>query len=473
MPGRGLKIEEANASVKEATRRAMRDRDIAAYVRGVKRAKPDLSRMGESTVAITLENTKRWLRKVQETSDSSAIGNFIHYGYELISAIMPNLVATEVCSVQPMTRKVGEVFFMRYNYGTDKGTISSGDTMFGVFQSGQGGERNYTSTTVSGEVLGTGNGGDTYDFKLNMIPAVADGNVSITDGTETFTDAAGSGTLAGSAGGTGTVNYSTGEVHLEFNAAVGGATEISATYTIDFEQNPDNIPELDFQVWSEAVTAKARKIRSKYTLDAMYDLQQAFGRGVDGDVVSACAANIRAEIDAELFELMRSGAYGTVSTWDRNLPMGVSWRDHKYAIIDTIINAQNKVFKQTRRAHGNFIVAGVDVCTVIESLESEFKPSGADPQAGPYIVGHLRGMPVIKNPYYPDKEYVVGHKGSMWLNAGLVYSPYMPLFVTPPVVLDDQVVRRGLGTRYATKMVNNRMYVHGDISGENVPTAAP
>lgn len=468
-------ITEARESLFATADRALRDPEISAYVEGVRKVKPDLDRLSEATTAVCLENTRRWFRRqLHETSNSSAIGNFIHYGFELITAVMPNLVANEVVSVQPMSRKTGEIFYMKYLYGTDKGDISDGDDMFGVFQSGQGGEIYYTSTTVNDEVLATGDGGtQVYDVTLGMIPVVADGNISITDGTETFTDSTGSGTLVGDAGGTGTINYTTGEVHLDFNANVGNGVDITADYTIDFEQNPDNIPELEFQVWSDQITAKARKIRARYTLDAMWDLQEAFGRAVDGDVVAACAADIRAEIDAEILNDLYTGAYGTVATWDRNMPMGVSWRDHKYGILDVITVAKNTIFDQTRRAEGNFIVAGVEVCNVIESLETRFRRTQDKPLAGPYVVGYVDDMPVIKNPYYSPKTYLVGHRGSVWLDVGYVYAPYMPLFVTPPVTLDDFTVRRGLGTRYAKKLVNSRMYVNGAISGDTVPTAAP
>ena len=472
-------VSEARETLYAVAERALRDREISAYVEGVKRAKSDVSQMQLATTAVCLENTRRWLRKMQETSDSSAVGNFINYGFELITAVLPNLVANEVVSVQPMSRKTGEIFFMKYLYGSDKGNVAEGTDMFGVYQSGNAGYTHYTSTIVYLETVATGNGvDDVFNTYVAKIPAVAiaataEGAISISDGVETFTDPLANGTLVGSAGGHGTFNYSTGALHLDFAVAPLNLAAIRATYTCNFEANPDNIPELDFVVWSETVTAKARKIRTKYSLDAMWDLQEAFGRAVDGDVVSACAADVRAETDSEILTDLYDGAYDTVTTWDRNMPMGVSWRDHKYGILDVMTVAKNMIFNQTRRAEGNFLVAGIEVCNVIESLETRFRRTQDVPLSGPYIVGYIDEMPVIKNPYYGAKEYLVGHRGNVWLDVGYVYAPYMPLFVTPPVTLDDQIVRRGLGTRYGKKMVNNRMYVSGAITGSDVPTPAP
>lgn len=51
--------------------------------------------------------------------------------------------------------------------------------------------------------------------------------VTFTDGTETFTDNF-DGTLTGSAGGTGTINYTTGAYDITFNAVAGGS--VTATY---------------------------------------------------------------------------------------------------------------------------------------------------------------------------------------------------------------------------------------------------
>jgi hypothetical protein len=470
-----MTITEARDAFHNVADRAMRDPEISKYVEGVKRVKPHMDAMGLATIAVTLENTRGWVRQMmRETSTSAAVGNFINYGFELITALMPNLTANDFISVQPMNRKSGEVFYMKYTYGTSKGSIAAGSDMFGVFQAGQGGEIYYTSETVHNEVCATGNGGTKhYAFVLKMIPVVADGAVSITDGVEIFTDVTGSGVLVGDAGGTGTVSYTSGAVVIDFFANVVNLVNVTSTYSINFEQNPDNIPEVDYNVWSDPITAKARKIRAKYTLDSMYDLQQAFGRAVDSDLVSACAADVRAEMDAEFYRDLYTGAFDTVTTWDRNMPMGVSWEEHKKGIRDVVVAGKNLIFKNTLKATGNFMIAGVNVCTVIESLTGNFRSTQEKPLSGPYVIGYLDDMPVVKNPFYPDDEYVIGYKGSMFLDVGYVYAPYMPLFTTPPVTLDDMTVRRGLGTRYAKKMVNNRMFVKGEISGAVVPTPAP
>jgi ribosomal protein L30E len=67
-----------------------------------------------------------------------------------------------------------------------------------------------------------------YEFTLGNKPLEVGGTVAITDSVEIFTNN-GDGTLTGSAGGTGTIDYVTGEVSVTFNAMV-AANPITAAY---------------------------------------------------------------------------------------------------------------------------------------------------------------------------------------------------------------------------------------------------
>lgn len=77
--------------------------------------------------------------------------------------------------------------------------------------------------------IALGNGGKTYSGTLATHPIVA-GSFHPSDVIETFTDD-GLGVLTGSAGGTGTINYTSGAWTLAFNANVANNTNIFAVYT--------------------------------------------------------------------------------------------------------------------------------------------------------------------------------------------------------------------------------------------------
>ena len=93
--------------------------------------------------------------------------------------------------------------------------------------------------SVSAERLADGDASTTLFSGKLVWDNVQAGSVSITDGTETFTDNK-DGTLTGSAGGAGTIDYQTGDYSVTFNAAPGSGNSISASYTaIDRNDSAD------------------------------------------------------------------------------------------------------------------------------------------------------------------------------------------------------------------------------------------
>ena len=408
------------------------------------------------STAICLENTEHHLNRMDEATLAVNVGSFIHHGFDLITAVMPSLIANEIVSVQPQSRRVGEIFYLEFLYGSDKGNISKGDTMFGWKTAGNA-DIWYSADFVNQEPLGVGAGTTSVSGTLAKIPAIA-GTVAIADalGQETFSDD-GAGLLTGSAGGTGTVNYATGAVALTYNASLAAATVVTASYRTDFEQNPENIPEVNLQINSLITEALPRKLRCRYSLDAAFDISSAFGRSVGSDLDVALASEIRSEIDGELLNAILVGATAGTKTWSSIAPAGVSYSEHKWTFLDDLIKVTNYIFQKTRRAVGNFIVAGVGVCNVIESLAPRFKREGKV-LPGPHYIGTLDGMRVYKNPFFPDDTSIVGYKGDMFMESGLVYAPYMPVFTTKAIMLDDFISRKGLATLYSKKMVNSDFY---------------
>lgn len=409
------------------------------------------------TTAVCLENLSRYHERMDESTLSVNVGSFIHHGFDLIAAVMPSLIANDIVSVQPQTRKTGEIFYLEFLYGTTKGSITAGDTMFGWQQAGNS-NIDYSSDLVGLEPLVLGDG-DTQPpaANANMLPLLA-GSLIITDALsqEIFTDD-GAGVLAGSAGGSGTVNYANGAIALTYAANIANGTQIFATYRTDFEATPGNIPEVNLHIQSIPVIARPRKLRARYTLDAAFDVNAAFGRSVGAELDVALASEIRQEIDGEMLEALRTGYSAGTLDWAKTPPAGISYAEHKWTFLDDLIKVKSLIFTATRRATGNFIVAGTDVCNVIESLAPRFKPAG-QLQPGPHFIGTLDGSRVYKNPYYPNDEAIVGYKGSMFMESGLVYAPYMPLYTTKPIMLDDFVTRKGMATQYAKKMVNPKFY---------------
>jgi len=58
-----------------------------------------------------------------------------------------------------------------------------------------------------------------------------------------------------------------------------------------------------------------------------------------------------------------------------------------------------------------------------------------------------------------ENSILLGFRGSQFLETGAVYSPYVPLMMTP-LIYDPQTFtpRKGLMTRYAKKMIRPEFY---------------
>ena len=107
----------------------------------------------------------------------------------------------------------------------------------------------------------------------------------------------------------------------------------------------------------------------------------------------------------------------------------MSLRDHYESFNTVLIEGSNRIFGATKRATATFIIVGLDVATVIESMDN-FQSAGVTNVIGPHVCGTLRGITVIKNPYYPPRAYVLGFKGQTLFDAGLTRTskvlPFIP-----------------------------------------------
>jgi len=356
-------------------------------------------------------------------------------------------------------------------YGTTKGDITDGNKMFDA-KTGAANESDYSSDSINDESLATGDGSHTaYTGTLTYIPAIA-GTVVITDGVETFTDD-GDGNLVSSisAGNTGSVVYATGVYSVVFQTNVVNGVVVYGDYRFNMESNSDGVGEVDLSLTSSTVTARTRKLKARWLLDAAYDLQKAHGRDAEAELLMAITSEIKNEIDQEICaELLVTADANTTVSFDAaptSTDVPWIWRKEKFQYVLT--QAANKIFQATKRATGNYIIAATDVCSLIENMNNFVRdgsvPAGKQPPAGPHKIGTLGGSFVIyKDPFYASGRFMVGFKGDSFLNCGYVYAPYLPIFVTPTIILDDFVYRRGIATAYGKKVINNKMFVGGTVT---------
>jgi len=428
------------------------------------------------STAIVLENTRRFLEGLDETTKAISIGDFQKYAFPLVRAIFPELVANQLVSVQPMLGPVSQVFYLDFIYGSSKGQVNRGQKVFDSIGLGPNNPY-YSSPLVEGESVGTGTGSQTtFTPSLSYTPIRA-GSVSITDGLSVITDD-GNGNLTGD--GAGTIDYTSGAISVTFTNAPAAVT-ISCTYEYDMEGN-SNIPEIDLILTSSPVIARPRKMKARWSLESAFNLRTLHGLEAEVELTSAVGAEIRFEVDREIILDLTNAvpSFNLAPAWSKSLTFvdsapystatgardTVGYTEHLLSFVNQLVVAGNLIFGSTGRATGQWVVMGLEVANIVETLPG-FVPVPGLPNGltkGVYLAGTLNGRwSMFKDPFYPGSQWLMGYKGGTFLEAGYVYAPYIPLYTTPMIVLDDFVGRKGLATQYGKKMVNPRFYSKGQV----------
>lgn len=426
-----------------------------------------------AALANALENTADRIRAVEATNPGS-IGAYKRYALDIINATVPNLIAFDLMAVQAMDNRVGMINYIDYIYSKDKGQTKAGDVFNSSLNMGPS-DKDYTRNLVNNEIVGTAIASqNAFSVRLAWLPIIP----------ATFTVQIGD--EVGAADATGTITGTTftgtvtpqGKLDLTFSQAPAEDTDVVVTYNYDNESVgsdgiiiPDaddasqilgaarNHPEVELKINSVPVKAEARTLRSFWAFDAQYELQKEYGQSIEELLATQVAGELAHEIDNELtIDLLNFANAGAPLTWSMAQAPGISLVDHYESFGVTLNKAKNTIFNATRKVRGNFLVCGLDVATVIESMRN-FKSAGNDTVAGPHYIGELDGIKCFVNPDYPAREAVLGYKGSNMLDAGAFYCPYMPVSSTDLIMDANFRGQRGWATMYGKSFLNSQMYV--------------
>jgi hypothetical protein len=242
------------------------------------------------------------------------------------------------------------------------------------------------------------------------------------------------------------------------------------------------IPEIDIKVDSVSVTAMTKKLKAKWTPELGQDLNAYHNLDAEVELTSILSEQIALEIDREILEDLLKGAKGATYYWSRspglfvNRTTGVEIGQSSAApdftgtvsewyetLCETINDVSAAIHRKTLRGGANFLVTSPEVANILE-FTSGFRANVTHDDdkgtVGAVNVGSLsKKWDVYVDPYFPRNLVLVGRKGNSFLESGYVYSPYVPLQVTPTIFgTEDFVPRKGVMTRYAKKMVRPDMY---------------
>ena len=242
---------------------------------------------------------------------------------------------------------------------------------------------------------------------------------------------------------------------------------------LEFE---DKIGEVSFSLESVTVSVTERKLRAQWSPELAQDVAAFHNIDAEAELTALLSEQVAAEIDREILRDLRKGAAWTLR-WDYNgwkrlsLTTSYTQKDWNQTLITTINQLSAQIHKSTLRGGANWIVVSSEVSAIFDDLEY-FHVSNASPEQDQYNmgierVGTLAGRyQVYRDPYFPPNTILIGHKGTSLLDTGYIYAPYVPLQLTPTMYNPFNFTPiKGIMTRYAKKMVNNRFYAKITVDG--------
>jgi hypothetical protein len=283
----------------------------------------------------------------------------------------------------------------------------------------------------------------------------------------------------------GATNF-TGNVKIDYHkqpATNYSRTDFEAT-AAQTDANPEtdiDIPELDIALKSIPIIAKTRKLKAVWTPELAQDLNAYHSVDAEAELTSLLSEYISMEIDLEILDMLFANASAKEEKWSARVgyeydgtgsfveSSGASNAYTKGEWFQTLGNkiqsVSNAIHQKTLRGGANFLVVSPETATIIESIPGYAADTTGEATSNQFAMGVQKvgalnnRYTVYKNPYMLENSILVGFRGQNFLETGAVYSPYVPLIMTP-LVYDPKnfTPRKGVMTRYAKKMVRPEFY---------------
>ena len=390
----------------------------------------------KAVTAAVLENQEIALREeglITEAAPANATSSVSNWNPVLIALVrraMPNLMAYDICGVQPMSGPTGLIFAMKSRYGG--GSTSNREALF-----------NEAETQFSGDSASTHDSDNASGL-----------NVTNLDSDSTADDARLTSIMAG--------GMTTAEAEK-----LGSSGESS-------------FREMGFTIEKATVTAKSRALKAEYSLELAQDLKAIHGLDAETELANILSTEILAEINREVIRTINAQAK-TGALQKNTAVNGIfnvqtdadgRWSVEKFkGLILQIERESNVIAKETRRGKGNFIICSSDVASALNAAGMlDYTPalsaSLTVDDTGNTFAGVLNGRIRVYIDPYANTDYInVGYKGTNPYDAGIFYCPYVPLTMVRAVGEDTFQPKIGFKTRYG--MVSNPFVDTASMSGRD------
>ena len=389
---------------------------------------PDLPKIEDSykraVTTLILENQEKAMREdrgfLTETAPVNSMGGGQMDTWDpilisLVRRAMPNLIAYDVCGVQPMTGPTGLIFAMRSSLLSQDGAEALVDESL----PGAAGRSNQNQA-------GTIGGGDVGATETN--PAVLNDSP-----VGTYTSATGMTRAQGEALG---------------------------------DSGANAFGEMAFSIEKSTVTAVSRALKAEYTMELAQDLKAIHGLDAETELSNILSTEILAEINREVIRSLYVTAVAgaqvnttAAGTFDLDTDSNGRWSVEKFkGLMFQIERDANAIGQQTRRGKGNMLIVSADVASALQMAGVlDYTPAlnnnlNVDDTSSTFA-GVMNGrFKVYVDPYAANvaasQYYVVGYKGTSPYDAGFFYCPYVPLQMVRAVGENSFQPKIGFKTRY-------------------------
>ena len=366
--------------------------------------------------AFTAEGAQQGMLNELAGNNTSDVANWNPVLISLVRRAMPNLMAYDVCGVQPMSGPTGLIFAMKSRYKT----TASG-------------------ATAEDEAL----------FNEAVVPYSGDSSVTHTagpSGLDGVTDSNGDSTINDDRSGP-TIGGGMPTADAEALGTTGGSS----------------FAEMGFTIEKATVTAKSRALKAEYTIELAQDLKAIHGLDAEAELANILSVEILAEINREVIRTINSQAKtgaltantATNGIFDLSTDADGRWSVEKFkGLLVQLDREANTIAKETRRGKGNVaIVSSDDATALAASGMLDYAPALSTSlevdDTGNTFAGVLNGrMRIYIDPYAVADYVTVGYKGTNPYDAGVFYCPYVPLQMVRAVGENDFQPRIGFKTRY-------------------------
>ena len=383
---------------------------------------PELPKIGDAyrraVTTLILENQEKSMKEDRAflgeaapiNATGAAIDNWDPILISLVRRSMPNLIAYDICGVQPMSGPTGLIFAMRARATSQDGKEALADPLI--------------PDVSNQDAAGNTGGGD----QSGTNPAVLNDSPSA-----------------------GTYSFVTGMTTAQGETLGDGSDEFA---------------EMAFSIEKHTVTAVTRALKAEYTMELAQDLKAIHGLDAETELANILSSEILMEINREVVRTIYNTAVAgaqvnttTAGIFDLDTDSNGRWSVEKFkGLLFAIERDANAIGQQTRRGKGNIIITSADVASALQmagvldytpALSSNLNVDDTTTTFAGVLNGRYR---VYIDPYAANiaakQYYIVGYKGTSPYDAGVFYCPYVPLQMVRAVGENSFQPKIGFKTRY-------------------------